>query len=471
MALPTPQGKQAEVLCLPEQGHYVVLGTAGSGKTTMAIHRAASLADSVASEGKKVLIVTFNKALVTYLSHISDEMLQNVDVHNYHRFARGYLGHRGILGYHDIVSRAGTKLRFIKAALKEVVEEEGVNSTLSRAPEVFYEEICWMQKMGLTELDQYVEVDRVGRAGTRITRENRKYFFSVYEKYLEIRECKGYRYDWDDIAQTVKSQFEEDEEERVYKHIVIDEGQDLSPEMLRSLALAIPADGSITFFGDVAQQIYGSRISWRSAGLKVKKGEMWSFDRNYRNSKEIADLAIAISELPFFDKDVDIVTPKSPTASGPKPGLVRFTEPGKELEWVIQAAQKVAKNETVAILVRTRKDVKHIIRLLEKNGTPTQELHGDMFSWNSRPGISVGTYHSAKGLEFDTVLLPYCSKGRLPDPERVIALEDEEETISEEAKLIYVAVTRARRRLVLTFTGALTEIVPRDRSLYHISEG
>ena len=95
MTLPTPEGLQYEVLALPEQGHFVVLGTAGSGKTTMAILRAAYLAKL---HEEKVLLVTFNKALVTYLRSISEGELGDVDVRNYHRFARGYLSSRGLLG-------------------------------------------------------------------------------------------------------------------------------------------------------------------------------------------------------------------------------------------------------------------------------------------------------------------------------------------------------------------------------------
>jgi superfamily I DNA/RNA helicase len=471
MPLPKPEGKQVEVLCLPEKGHYVVLGTAGSGKTTLAIYRAANLADSIASGRQRILLVTYNKSLVTYLKHMSDGMLMNVDVHNYHKFARGYLGYRRMLGDDDIVpemgyNRRNKKLTLIKMAINEVVHEVGNNSTLSRAPEVFYEEICWMQKMAITTLEDYLDAERIGRSGTRITREQRKYFFNVYQKYLEIRNRYGYKYDWDDIAQTVIQEFENDKGERMYKHIVIDEGQDLSPVMIKSLALAIPEDGSITFFGDVAQQIYGGRISWRNAGLKIKKGEIWRFDQNYRNSKEIAELAVAISNLPFFDKNVDLVAPKHPTASGPNPALVEFEDEDKEIQWLVKKAELLSESETVAILVRNRQDVNRIKALLNKNRTKYQELHGKMVSWNSDPGISVGTYHSAKGLEFYTVLLPYCSKDRIPDPNKIIALNDIKEALSEEAKLIYVAVTRAKHRLVLTHTGEPTEVIPTDSTLY-----
>lgn len=470
MPLPTPEGRQKEVLCLPEKGHYVVLGTAGSGKTTLAIHRAAYLARRIKTN-QKVLLVTFNKSLVTYLNSISDNNLYKVDVRNYHWFARGYLGFKGMLGRNDIVpsmnyDKENRKLTFIKMAIEEIAQSEGSNSTLSRAPEVFYEEICWMQKMGITTLEEYVDAERIGRSGTRITRENRKHFFDVYQMYLEIRDRNNFKYDWDDIAFTVKEELENDKDERIYKHIIIDEGQDLSPIMLQSLAFAIPEDGSVTFFGDVAQQIYGGRISWRNAGLKVTKNEIWKFDQNYRNSKEIADLAIAISKQTFFKQNTDLVTPVEPKASGPKPVLAKFNDEDAELDWVVKNAISIAARQTVAILVRTRELVKVVKRKLNSNRASYQELDRDLSSWDSNPGISVGTYHSAKGLEFDTVFAPYCSESRIPDQDKITALEDREEALSEECKLIYVAVTRAKRGLVISYSGQAAEIIPVSDSLY-----
>lgn len=474
MALPTPEGKQKEVLDLPEQGHYVVLGTAGSGKTTLAIHRAAYLGKRTKTK-QKVLLVTFNKSLVTYLNSISENSLYKVDVRNYHWFARGYLGHKGMLGWNDIVpsmdyNKENKKLTFIKMAIDEMIKEVGTNSTLSRAPEVFYEEICWIQKMGISTLEEYIDAERIGRSGTRINRDKRKYFFDVYERYLEIREKHNYKYDWDDIAYAVKEELEDDEDERMYKHIVIDEGQDLSPIMLQSLALAIPKDGSITFFGDVAQQIYGGRISWRDAGLQVKKNEIWKFDQNYRNSKEIADLAISISQLPCFNQSVDLVTPKQPKASGPKPVLIKFNDEDKELDWVVSNAPTLSKNESVAILVRTRATVKKIKKILDQKDIYYQELDRELTRWDSNPGISIGTYHSAKGLEFDTVMVPFCSADRIPDKEKITALENREEALSEDAKLIYVAVTRAKRGLILSYSGEVTEVIPQSDTLYNKRE-
>lgn len=95
MPLPDPIGRQKEVLCLKEKGNTVVLGTAGSGKTTMAVLRAAYLAKTHTQPGKRVLLVTFNRTLVTYLRTIAaSELAGRVDLRTYHKFALGYLSRR-----------------------------------------------------------------------------------------------------------------------------------------------------------------------------------------------------------------------------------------------------------------------------------------------------------------------------------------------------------------------------------------
>jgi len=463
MSLPNPKGLQREVLALPSVGHFVVLGTAGSGKTLLAILRASYLSKAETQNGEKTLLVTFNKSLITYLTSLADAELDKVDVINYHKFARGYLHHRRLISRNCIASST-LKLSFIVEAIENVKKEVGENSTLNRAPEVFNEEIDWIQKMGINSLEDYIKVQRVGRLGTRITKENRIYFFKVYLKYIELREKSGYTYDWIDISSKVRDEFIKDSELRMYKHIIIDEGQDFSPTMLQSLVNAIPSDGSLTFFGDVAQQIYGSRVSWRTAGIRPPK--IWYFEENYRNTQEIAALGLSISKMPFFNDDVDLVEPRTPKASGPLPTLVKYKNEEEELNSIVSNSISLGKTQMVAILVRDREAVRTIVEKFSEKGVSVQELHGYMSSWNSKPGISVGTYHSAKGLEFDSVLLPYCDKSRLPRMDRIIALESVEEAMSEEVKLIYVAVTRAKVRLLIAYSEELTALFPDRDELY-----
>lgn len=471
MALPQPKGKQLEVLDLKPEGHNVVLGTAGSGKTTLAIYRAIYLA--TLDDKEKVMLVTFNTTLVKYLEAIvGSEIPRNIEVRNYHKFARGYLAHRNKMPrWNGIVSGMedgdNKKQLFVRRALENVKAVNGTNSTLKRAEEVFLEEINWIEKMGIKTLDEYEKVERVGRFDTRIIRENRKYFFQVYKAYLEVRKEEGYLYDWEDIAQTVCEELENDTEKRMYKHIIVDEGQDLSPIMLKSLVKAIPEDGTFTFFGDVAQQIYGSRLSWREAGLKIAKNKIWYFDRNYRNSKEIAQFAVAISKSKYFEDKQDLVEPVLPTASSPLPAIVKCKDEEAELDWIVEAAIRMSGNQSIAILVRNRELVDLVEEKLRAKKIIPQILKNRKGVLDLNAKISIGTYHSAKGLEFDMVFLPFCSMKYLPSEERVLANESRDEALKEETKLLYVAITRAKRGLILSYTEEKTELLLEvDTSLY-----
>ena len=87
--LPKPIKKQREVLYMPATGHSAVLGTAGSGKTTLALYRAAYLSEPSMPYAGRTLLLTFNKALVTYLKYLKPAELRNVQIETYHTFARG----------------------------------------------------------------------------------------------------------------------------------------------------------------------------------------------------------------------------------------------------------------------------------------------------------------------------------------------------------------------------------------------
>lgn len=470
MYLPQPKGIQIEVLDLPTEGHNVVLGTAGSGKTTLAIYRAVGL--SKINRHKKILLITFNKTLVKYLNAITkNELPSNIDVVNYHKFARGYLNSRGKIPSGSVIVSGNrgdrnSKLELISDSIRDVIAEIGENSTLKRDKEVFLEEINWIEKMGIRSLKEYQKIERVGRLKTRIKRENRKYFYMVYQQYLRNRKNAGYEFDWEDMATFVYDELLNDNTERMYNHIVIDEGQDLSPMMLKSLVEAIPKSGSITYFGDVAQQIYGSRLSWRDAGLNLKGKKIWKFDRNYRNSKEIAQLAIEISKSPYFSDEIDLVEPIVPTASSPKPALIKFDNEKEEFRWIIEFTIKASEHQSVAILVRDRETVSKIESKFIIHSTNIQILKNGMDRIKLDSRVSVGTYHSAKGLEFDMIILPFCSNERLPKEDTIIAFESREEALKEEIKLMYVAVTRARRGLVISYSGMKTELLPDNKELY-----
>jgi len=457
--LPEPKGKQKEVLALPGAGHTVVLGTAGSGKTVMAIHRAAMVADPLSSTAGKVLLCTFNRALIAYLKYWQPAALDNVVIENYHRFALGYLAHRGKMSYGSVCS-PGQRLEYIGRAVTNVRGASGakVASVLTRPHRWFADEIRFIDLYGFDE-PGYIATDRFGR-GAGFNRELRPVVWQIRDEYARVRFAEGYEYDWDDVARAVHAELLADGEPRMYRHVVIDEGQDFSPAMLRSLAAAIPADGSLTFFGDMAQQIYGRQVSWKQAGLLVPDG-VWEFKRNYRNTPEIAALGLAIARMPYFNDVPDMVEPDEFEPSGPKPSLVGFASADNETRFVIERAWEAARTGSVGVLMRRHEDESRFRGAF----MGAQHLHRGMPTWRPGPGISYGTVNSAKGYEFDQVFIIGLSDSAWPEP-MAVANDGEEMATANDGQLLYVGVTRAKRELVMTHTGQPTRLLPENTDLW-----
>ncbi len=458
MPLPDLIGAQREVVCLDHKGHTVVLGTAGSGKTTMAVHRAAYLSNPGTNHCGRTLLLSFNNSLLAYLKYLRPPQLNNVDIRTYHRFARGYLKSRDAMGSHWICQKPEP---FVARALQQAQLRSPGNRFLQRPPQFFTTETRWMAQQGVTSLDEYLKIERIGRGDEgALGAKQRMAMFEVFEAYRALRAEKGYRFDWHDIATRVSEELAQDNRPPRYRHIVIDEGQDFSPVMLRSLAKAIPADGSLTFFGDVAQQVYGRRLSWRQAGLEINAP--WRFERNYRNSPQIAKVGLAISKMPYFAEKADMVAPTKFAAEGPMPTLVRCASEAEEIEFAIEQARAASESASVAVLVRRHEDEAPLIRAFKRNG---RRLHKYMADWSPDPGVSYGVVHNAKGYEFDTVILVGLNEERWPDP-GAIEGEGEADAEASDGRLLYVGVTRARSALIVTHNGNRSSLLPSDQSLW-----
>jgi superfamily I DNA/RNA helicase len=460
MPLPTPIGRQREVLYLSAKGHVAVLGTAGSGKTTLAILRSAYLADPKTDHSGRTLLVTFNRALVTYLSHLAAKELANVTVENYHKFARGYLNSRGKMGGYGSVAGPDDRINYIDAAVKALAASHRGHPLFSQSLEFVAEEIRWISQQGFKTFDKYSAASPSLPSNLPINT-TLPLIWQIREAYLDERRNRGKLYDWDDIAISVRDEFVADSRDRHYQHVIIDEGQDFSPVMIQSLVSAVPADGSVTFFGDVAQQIYGSRVSWRSAGLNLA-GPPWLFQENYRNTKQIAELALALTKMPFYSGAADLVPPTTPKAAGPLPIFVTLSTDASEDKFVAEQAVRLSGAGSVAILTTDHETRRHFNSLF-KPGTFT-ELTNDMAIWKSSSGLSIGTYHAAKGLEFDSVILPRLGAGWMLTSDSIAAF-GEVRAFADAGRLLYVGITRARQDLILSSSGPSTPLLPSNPQL------
>lgn len=458
----TPKGKQEEVMALPAKGHIVVLGTAGSGKTTIALLRAHHLANI--PQGDRVLLVTFNGALVEYMRGISNSRSAKLVVENYHKFARGYLNSRGKMPRWNGILSPDEKAYYIEQAVEALKKQYPTESTLKRSKEFFIDEITFIEKFGFPDLATYNEAERIGRAAANIKRENRKWIFAVYKKYIELREADGRKYDWDDLAFYVYSELQDDDNERRYTHIIVDEGQDFSPMMIKSLVDAVSEGGSFTFFGDVAQQIYGSRLSWRDSGINADK--IWRFDVNYRNPATITAFAKDITESKYWRQDGDMVEATAQIAEGPKPILVKFSNKRREMVWVVERAISTGKTSSTVIVCRTRADIDSFMRVFKDKGCDATEIDKDTPGYAHIKTVYLTTFHAAKGLEFDNVFVPFLTDDKFPDPDTVANAVSEQDAYVDEIKLLYVAATRSKYGLYMTYSGTLSPLFPKNSDSY-----
>ena len=444
-------------MALPPKGHIVILGTAGSGKTTIALLRAEYL--SKFDKNNMTLLVTFNKALINYMRTILASRPENLVIENYHKFARGYLLSRKKLPRGANILNDKDRIILIEAAVQALKKRHPNESTFNRPIQFFVDEIVFIEKFGFKDLQSYEAGERVGRSSANLARKNRKWVYRVYEEYITMRKEHGKLYDWDDLAFHVYHELENDTSPRRYTHIIIDEGQDFSPMMIRSLVAAVDPAGSFTFFGDVAQQIYGSRLSWRDSGIKTNK--VWSFDVNYRNSGAITEFAKDITKNKYWRQSDDMIEALPAVAEGPKPLLIKFRNKNNEFSWIVRQAIALGESASVAILSRTRSVLDGLNHQFKRKATI---IDRDTYNTSYDTGIFLTTYHAAKGLEFDYVFLPNLEDDVLPDLKSVENALDKDVVYADELKLLYVGVTRSKYGLYMTYSNTLSPLFPHNSS-------
>ena len=269
-----------------------------------------------------------------------------------------------------------------------------------------------------------------------------------------------------------------------YHAVLIDEGHDFAEDWLRALVkMPEGADGKeqrLLFLYDDAQNLYfperhGLNFSLKSVGIQAL-GRTDILNTNYRNSEEICRYADAfrqrfMDDTPIVVKDdVDIFTPEEDTAeadegvptvaveaggehSGYEPEFLRFASRGEEIKAIIAKIHawhnEGAAYGDIAVLCHTNKQCEALAHTLGNAGIPLQNPVSSADRKNYRPDpqrLLVCTIHSSKGGEFPRVIV--ASIDNLPD--------NNDEQQQQNARLLYVGMTRAQHYLCLTAAGENT---------------
>ena len=431
-------------------GPVRVLGGAGTGKTVLAMHRAKWLAEHRTPDGKKVLFTTFTRNLAMDIEDnlktlCSPATMSKIEVRNLDAWVHGYMRSRKL--EHRIVygrSKDGA-LQAWQAAL-------AVKDASLDLPDTFFEQELEQVILahGVTSRDEYRAVRRTGR-GVVLSRAKRDAVWPVFEEYrgqLASRKLKEVDDAYRDIATVLTKDAEQEGHFLPYSAIVIDETQDFGPQALRLLrAMIAPASNDLFFVGDGHQRIYSShRAAMSKCGIDIR-GRARKLYLNYRTTDEIRRQAVALLEgcdVDDLDDGHDETRRYKSLSHGPLPIVMEVNgiEPAvaQALDSVRQWRSKDAEGHpgSTCIIVNSRTVRDAIARQFLSAGYKTSVIDANQNLSDDSTAIHFATMHRAKGLEFDNVVVIAPSS----------FLGDPKETESQR-KLVYVALTRAKREAVL----------------------
>lgn len=442
---------QREIVDQEWNGPVRVSGSAGTGKTIVAIHRAARLADR--NRDAQVLLTTFSKPLaqaltrkLEVLAEISGEAIDRVKVATLDQaaitlFTRWY--RQPNLATSSQVRAAIADAR--KAGLAERLTESFL----------FEEWDELVDAWGVDSSDEYARLPRIGRK-TRlgsVQREEAWAVFAFVRNRLSDRSLIT-------LAQIYRSLCEGLATGRPipFTHIVVDEAQDLSVAQVRFLAAISKLRADAAFLcGDIGQRIFHLPFSWLRLGLDIR-GRSHSLKVNYRTSHQIRLAADRLLPPAITDLDgiADDRTGTVSTFDGPDPEILLCESESEEIElsaakirdWV---SLGVAPNN-IGVLTRSQGQLGRARNAVKEAG----------FDPRDETGPAIRTMHDAKGLEFGAVIVMACDEDVLPDPARIASIADTadiEAANETERHLLYVACTRARDHLLITAVEPGSEFI------------
>ncbi len=428
-----------------------VCGSAGTGKTVVALHRAANILKREARA--RLLLTTFSLPLANslegklrILTGEDKSIVPRVTVLPFKGAASELF--TLAFGHHP---RAATEDQ-IRGALKTAAAEAELTGFTPRflASEWLNVVDAWQ----LTNLGAYQEVPRLGRKA-RLGVKQREKLWPVFVRARQIIEAQGLL-TWPSIFGKMTEHFGL-RDSKPFTHAVIDEAQDLGVPELRMLAAITPGGPDALFFaGDLGQRIFQEPFSWKALGVDIR-GRSRTLKVNYRTSHQIRQAADRLLPKIVLDVDQNEQDRRGTVSvfNGPDPEIQTFSAPDQEkngvADWIkVAVAEGIAPAE-IGIFVRSNDQLARARAAVKAAGHTQLELSDRLEQPQGR--IAIGTMHLAKGLEYKAVVVMACDDDVLPLQERIETVADEselDEVHDTERNLFYVACTRARDRLLVS---------------------
>jgi mRNA-degrading endonuclease RelE of RelBE toxin-antitoxin system len=446
-------------------GSARVLGGAGTGKTVVAMHRAKQLASKL-GERERILFTTYTANLASDIKDnlrkiCSVDEIRKIEVINLDAWVSQFLREHGY----------SAEITYDEDLNKVWEEAVASNDFDGEFPVSFYvdEFNRVVASQEAFSLEGYIKASRTGR-GTRLDRKKRMQVWKVMESYLNLLKEKGIR-DINTAMYECRLIVGKPGTESKYKHIIVDEGQDFSPNAFRLLRTIAGAEheNDIFIVGDAHQRIYKNKASLSKCGINVR-GRSSILRINYRTTEEIRKAAFALlNGLSFDDLDDDYDTGDrcQSLMHGKAPQINCLSNANEEFDFVLSEIKVLmgkgiaAKN--ICIVARTHKLLDSYIASFTANGIRCYEIKRSKAEDRGFDGIRVATMHRVKGLEFQYVFIVAANKNVIPLASAIDHTDNvsEIETMTAEKCLLYVALTRAQKGAYICGYGHLSEFVCR----------
>jgi superfamily I DNA/RNA helicase/mRNA-degrading endonuclease RelE of RelBE toxin-antitoxin system len=439
-----------------------VSGGPGTGKTIVALHRVKWLAERLPADtpGKDILLTTFNKNLAVDLRQRllllgGPELLDRVDVINIDQLANQVV--------HE--AQPDTRLHMMnddKAV--DLWREVLLELQESRWDAEFLNDE-WSQVVlghAITSRQEYFRARRAGR-GRQLNRAQRAAIWDLAEQFTK-RLDEASLWTFRRIAAhaaRIERELAATREPR-YRHIVVDEAQDLSSAhwmVLRAMVAKGPND--LFLAGDTHQRIYDNYVSLGSLGIEIR-GRSSRLTLTYRSTHEILTAASRIlgtESWDDMDDGTDTLDGYRSVLRGPQPEFRAYGSWQEELDGILrQVREWTGDGASIAVSVPTRKQVEQVEAYLSAHDMPAGSIGPD--GPRRHDGVHVGTLQRFKGLEYQRMILAGITDAAVPGYRAPSDQARQQRELMRARSLLFVAATRARDALVISWNGQPSRFLP-----------
>ena len=424
----------------------LIKGGAGTGKTAVAVHRALAAARQMrlAETGPgSVLYLCYNTRLAQVARQligaiVGSESPVDVQVNTFHTWCYDYLQRTG---GSPQVDEDGCRQAVFRAFRATTAEQK---AALAGQDGSFVDDeiVQVIKHNNITTMEAYGKFDRHKRKVRGFKQDGRAVVWAIHEAAEALQRQRGIcRYS--DHLLLALQRLGGDETPPAYRAIVIDEGQDCSPVMVRlARQLLGGSKGQLTVLADPAQAIYDCGFQWTQQELRPKGGNVRYLRKNYRTTRQIYDLAGGLLDREEESRE-DREQMRPPDRLGPRPLLTVVGDEKLQLTLlaakVEEALSKYQPNQ-IAILGATWSVLRRTEKQLRAHGLPISLQERSALALNE-PMVKLLSMHGVKGLDFPMV---FVIAPKSTDLGGKIHAE-----LPETRRVLYVALTRASDRLTI----------------------